>query len=83
MKIFMRNVSWRSNRGASATATTASGSAPTHTPKTRSEQSSDSVLQWRLIDGVAATIDDAAFRDAQQAKYAICVYELVYAALGA
>jgi hypothetical protein len=41
------------------------------------------VLQWRLIDGVAATIDDAAFRDAQQAKDAICDYELVYAALGA
>jgi xylose isomerase len=42
-----------------------------------------SVLQWRFIDGVAARIDEAALRDAQQAKDAIRAYELVYAALGA
>jgi xylose isomerase len=42
-----------------------------------------SVLQWRFIDGVAAKIDDAALREAQQAKDAVRAYELVYAALGA
>jgi xylose isomerase len=42
-----------------------------------------SVLQWRFIDGVAARIDDAALREAQQAKDAVRAYELVYAALGA
>ncbi|MGI8573120.1 MAG: TIM barrel protein [Solirubrobacteraceae bacterium] len=42
-----------------------------------------SVLQWRFIDSVAAKIDDAALRDAQQAKDAVRAYELVYAALGA
>jgi xylose isomerase len=42
-----------------------------------------SVLQWRFIDGAAARIDDAALREAQQAKDAIRAYELVYAALGA
>jgi xylose isomerase len=41
-----------------------------------------SVLQWRFIDGVAARIDDAALREAQQAKDAVRAYELVYAALG-
>ena len=42
-----------------------------------------SVLQWRFIDGVAAKIDDAALRQAQQEKDAVRAYELVYAALGA
>jgi xylose isomerase len=42
-----------------------------------------SVLQWRFIDGVAAKIDDAALREAQQHKDAAAAYELVYAALGA
>jgi xylose isomerase len=42
-----------------------------------------SVLQWRFIDGVASRIDDAALREAQQAKDAVRAYELVYAALGA
>jgi xylose isomerase len=42
-----------------------------------------SVLQWRFIDSVAARIDDAALREAQQAKNAVRAYELVYAALGA
>jgi xylose isomerase len=42
-----------------------------------------SVLQWRFIDGVAGRIDDAALREAQQAKDAVRAYELVYAALGA
>jgi xylose isomerase len=42
-----------------------------------------SVLQWRFIDGAASRIDDAALREAQQAKDAIRAYELVYAALGA
>ncbi len=42
-----------------------------------------SVLQWRFIDSVAAKIDDAALRDAQQAKDAVRAYEIVYAALGA
>ena len=42
-----------------------------------------SVLQWRFIDGVAARIDDAALREAQQAKDAVRAYELVYGALGA
>jgi xylose isomerase len=41
-----------------------------------------SVLQWRYIDSVAARIDDAALRAAQQEKDAIRAYELVYAALG-
>jgi xylose isomerase len=42
-----------------------------------------SVLQWRYIDGVAARIDDAALREAQERKDAVRAYELVYAALGA
>jgi xylose isomerase len=42
-----------------------------------------SVLQWSFIDGVAGRIDDAALREAQQAKDAVRAYELVYAALGA
>ena len=42
-----------------------------------------SVLQWRFIDGVAAKIDEAALRAAQQEKDAVKAYELVYAALGA
>ena len=42
-----------------------------------------SVLQWQFIDSVAARIDDAALREAQQAKDAVRAYELVYAALGA
>ena len=42
-----------------------------------------SVLQWRFIDGIAAKIDDAELRKAQQAKDAVRAYELVYAALGA
>jgi len=42
-----------------------------------------SVLQWRFIDGIAAKIDDAALRAAQQEKDAVRAYELVYAALGA
>jgi len=42
-----------------------------------------SVLQWRFIDAAAGRIDDAALREAQQAKDAIGAYELVYAALGA
>ena len=42
-----------------------------------------SVLQWRFIDSVAARIDDAALREAQQEKDAVRAYELVYAALGA
>ena len=42
-----------------------------------------SVLQWRFIDGVAARIDDAALRAAQERKDAVAAYEIVYAALGA
>ena len=42
-----------------------------------------SVLQWRFIDGVAAKVDEAALREAQQRKDAVRAYELVYAALGA
>jgi xylose isomerase len=42
-----------------------------------------SVLHWRFIDGVAAKIDDAELRKAQQAKDAVRAYELVYGALGA
>ena len=42
-----------------------------------------SVLQWRFIDSVAGRIDEAALREAQQAKDAVRAYELVYAALGA
>jgi xylose isomerase len=42
-----------------------------------------SVEQWRFIDAVAARIDDAALREAQQRKDAVRAYELVYAALGA
>ena len=41
-----------------------------------------SVLQWRFIDSMAAKIDDAALREAQQRKDAVRAYELVYAALG-
>ncbi len=42
-----------------------------------------SVLQWRFIDSVAARIDEAALREAQQHKDAVRAYEIVYAALGA
>jgi xylose isomerase len=42
-----------------------------------------SVLQWRFIDGVAAKLDGAELRAAQQDKDAVRAYELVYAALGA
>jgi xylose isomerase len=42
-----------------------------------------SVLQWRFIDSIAAKIDDAALREAQQQKDAVRAYEIVYAALGA
>jgi xylose isomerase len=42
-----------------------------------------SLLQWRFIDSVAAKIDDAALREAQQRKDAVRAYEIVYAALGA
>jgi xylose isomerase len=42
-----------------------------------------SIKQWRFIDGIAARIDDAALRAAQQDKDAVRAYELVYAALGA
>jgi xylose isomerase len=42
-----------------------------------------SLLQWRFIDQVASRIDDAALREAQQAKDAVRAYEIVYAALGA
>ena len=42
-----------------------------------------SVLQWRFIWDAAERIDDAALREAQQAKDAVRAYELVYAALGA
>jgi xylose isomerase len=42
-----------------------------------------SVIQWHFIDAVAARIDDAALREAQQAKDAVRAYEIVYAALGA
>jgi xylose isomerase len=42
-----------------------------------------SVLHWQFIDTVAGRIDDAALREAQQAKDAIRAYELVYSALGA
>jgi xylose isomerase len=42
-----------------------------------------SVLHWRFIDSIAAKIDDAALRQAQQRKDAVAAYELVYAALGA
>jgi xylose isomerase len=42
-----------------------------------------SVLQWRFIDGIAATIDGDELRAAQHDKDAVRAYELVYAALGA
>src|SRR5947209_14567697 len=42
-----------------------------------------SALQWRFIDSIAARIDDAALREAQQRKDAVAAYEIVYAALGA
>jgi xylose isomerase len=42
-----------------------------------------SVLQWRFIDSVAAKLDGADLRAAQQGKDAVRAYELVYAALGA
>ena len=42
-----------------------------------------SVFQWRFIDSVAARIDEAALRVAQQRKDAVAAYEVVYAALGA
>ena len=42
-----------------------------------------SVLHWRFIDALAAKIDGAALREAQQRKDAVAAYELVYEALGA
>jgi xylose isomerase len=42
-----------------------------------------SVKQWNFIWDVSGRIDDAALREAQQAKDAVRAYELVYAALGA
>ncbi len=42
-----------------------------------------SVLHWRFIDSIAARIDDAALRRAQNEKDAVKAYELVYKALGA
>jgi len=42
-----------------------------------------SVLQWRFIDGIAAKLDGAELKKAQQNKDAVRAYELVYAALGA
>ena len=42
-----------------------------------------SVLQWNFINEIAARIDDAELRTAQQNKDAVRAYELVYAALGA
>jgi len=42
-----------------------------------------SVLQWRFIDGIAAKLDSAELKKAQQEKDAVRAYELVYAALGA
>jgi xylose isomerase len=42
-----------------------------------------SIEQWRFIDGVAASIDEPALREAQREKDAVRAYELVYAALGA
>jgi len=42
-----------------------------------------SVLQWNFIDGIAAKVDGAELRAAQQEKDAVRAYELVYAALGA
>jgi len=42
-----------------------------------------SVLQWRFIDGIAAKLDGAELKKAQQEKDAVRAYELVYAALGA
>ena len=42
-----------------------------------------SVLQWRFIDGIAARLDGAELRAAQQEKDAVRAYELVYGALGA
>jgi xylose isomerase len=42
-----------------------------------------SVLHWRFIEGLAAKIDGAALREAQQHKDAVAAYELVYRALGA
>lgn len=42
-----------------------------------------SIHQWNFIWDVAARIDDAALREAQQRKDAVRAYELVYAALGA
>ena len=52
---------------------TASGSASTSTPtpRTRSGRCKRSVLQWRFIDSVAAKIDEAALREAQQRKDAV------------
>jgi len=36
-----------------------------------------SILQWKFIDEVAGRIDDAALRQAQQAKDAVRAYQLV------
>jgi xylose isomerase len=41
-----------------------------------------SVLQWRLIDSLAAKIDGPALREAQSRKDAVRAYEIVYAAMG-
>jgi len=42
-----------------------------------------SVMQWRFIDQIAATLDGPELQEAQQRKDAVRAYELVYAALGA
>ena len=42
-----------------------------------------SVLQWRVIDGIAAKLDSDEMHAAQQAKDAVRAYELVCAAFGA
>jgi hypothetical protein len=39
------------------------------------------ILHWPFIDRVAARIDDATLRAAQEEKDAVRAYELVYAAL--
>ena len=64
---------------------TASGSASTstRTPRTRSARCGAPCCSGASSTAVAARIDDAALREAQQAKDAVRAYELVYAALGA
>ena len=70
-------------RAVTETPASGSGSISIPTPRTRSAAVRRSVLQWRFIDSIAARIDDAALREAQQRKDAVRAYELVYAALGA